>query len=265
MKDHYATLGVERTASKDEIKKAYRKLANEHHPDKGGSEDKFKEIGEAYSILHDDEKRQQYDNPSPFGNIFGNMGGNPFGGFRAQSRKPDLNASRDGQFIGVEAMIPINVFLFGGKYKITVSYHEGCTDCGGKGFSEGEECSVCNGECYVQQVQRRPGFMSSSMQPCPNCQARGMVGTDKCSSCSGSGNVLVQDKEFEFDLPSGAGPGTKHILNSVGRAGLNGGRRGDVGIMVVGLQPPNLNKLTPEQVEELKSLLEVLDNDNESA
>jgi molecular chaperone DnaJ len=264
MKDHYATLGVERTASKEEIKSAYRKLSMAHHPDKGGDENKFKDINEAYSILHDDNKRQQYDNPNPFQSFFSGMGG-PFGGARPKPQKPDLDAPRDGQFIGVEAEIPVRIFLFGGKYNLKLSYHEGCVDCGGKGFTKGEECSVCNGECYVQQVQRRPGFMSSSMQPCPSCQARGMVGTDKCDTCNGRGNVLVQDKEFEFELPPGCGPGTKRILSGAGRTGLNGGRRGDVGIIVVGLKHPDLNKLTPEQVEELKSLLEVLDNANESA
>lgn len=262
MKDHYATLGVERTASKDEIKKAYRKLAREHHPDHGGDENKFKEVSEAYDILSNEQKRREYDNPNPFESIFGGMG---FGGMRPpRPQKPDFNAPRDGQFIGVEVELPFKTFLLGGKYVLRVSYHEGCDTCGGKGFLKGEECDLCHGEGFVNQVQRRPGFTSSSTGPCPKCKGLGITGTDKCDTCGGSGNNYVRNREFEFDLPPGAGPGTKHILNEVGRVGLNGGRQGDVGIMVAGLTKPDLNKLTPEQLEQLKNLMEVLDNADSS-
>ena len=257
MKDYYATLGVDKSASKDDIKKAYRKLARETHPDHGGDEAKFKDVSEAYSILSDDSKRQEYDNPNPFANMFGGMG---FGGMRPKPRKPDLNAPRDGQFIGVEASLPIKTFLFGGTYKLKLSYHEGCEECGGKGFTTGTTCEVCRGDGYVERVQRRPGFVSSSMAPCPSCNGMGQVSTNKCEGCNGQGNLNVVNKEFVFDIPPGSGPGTKHVLNGVGRAGLNGGRRGDVGIMVVGLTRPDMNKLSEEQLEELKSLLEVLDN-----
>jgi len=259
MKDYYAALGVEKTASKDQIKSAYRKLSMEHHPDKGGDENKFKEVSEAYSVLSDEEKRRAYDNPNPFGNIFGGMG---FGGMRPRPRKPDLNAPRDGQFIGVEVSLPIKTFIFGGKHEINLSYHEGCEDCGGKGFKTGTTCEICNGDGYVQQVQKRPGFVSSSMGPCPSCNGLGQVSTDRCGSCAGRGNINVIDKKFLFDLPPGSGPGTKHILNEAGRAGLNGGRRGDVGIMVVGLKRPELSNLSKEQIEELKKLVEALDNAN---
>lgn len=268
MTDHYATLGVNRKATKDEIKKAYRKLSMEHHPDKGGDPEKFKDINEAYSTLYDDEKRRQYDDPNPFERMFGGgFGGGPagFGFNRPRPRKPDLNAPRDGQFIGLEVELPLSVFLFGGTFPVKISYHEGCETCGGKGFEHGTECDLCNGEGYIEQVERRPGFVSSAMRPCQKCQAKGLMGTDTCTTCGGSGNILVHNKEFIFDVPAGASVGAKLIKNSAGRTGLNGGRRGDVGIMVTGITPPDLNKLTPEQVGELKSLLEVLDNANESA
>jgi molecular chaperone DnaJ len=262
MKDHYATLGVERSASKEEIKKAYKRLAKEHHPDKGGDPAKFREINEAHSILSNDQKRQEYDNPNPFNHIFGGMG---FGGMRPRPQKPDFNAPRDGQFLGVEVELPFKTFIMGGTYKLVISYHEGCVTCGGKGFQKGQECSVCHGEGFVQNVQRRSGFTSSSMGPCPHCRGIGLEGTDKCDDCGGAGHKFVKDREFEFEIPAGAGPGTRHFLSGAGRAGLNGGRRGDVGIVVTGLTRPDLNKLTPEQLEQLKSLMEVLDNADESA
>ena len=253
MKDYYATLGVDRSASPDDIKKAFRKLSMQHHPDKGGDESKFKEINEAYSVLYNEDKRRQYDNPNPFDNVFRGFGGPP------RPKKPDFNSPRDGQFIAVETTIPLKTFVFGGVHTVKLSYHEGCSTCSGKGFINGEHCSFCNGEGYVQQVQRRPGFMSSSMSPCPHCRGLGITGTDKCLDCKGAGNIYVADKEFSFDLQPGAGLGTKHILNGAGRTGLNGGRRGDVGIIVVGLKPVNLNKITSEKVEQLKTILEELD------
>jgi molecular chaperone DnaJ len=253
MSDHYTTLGLERNATKEEIKKAFRKLVMEHHPDKGGDENKFKEINEAYSVLYNDEKRQQYDNPNPFGGFTG------FPGFRQRPQKPDLNAPRDGQFIGVEAEIPLTVFIFGGPVEVKISYNESCSDCGGKGFDKGDTCSQCLGEGYVQHVQRRPGFMSTSMQPCPTCGGLGVTSTERCETCSGKGRNFIKDKEFKFELPAGSGPGSKHILSGVGRTGVNGGRNGDVGLMIVGIKAPNLNKLTPEKVEELKELLGDID------
>jgi DnaJ-class molecular chaperone len=255
MKDYYDILGIDKKASQDEIKKAYRRLSMEHHPDRGGDEDKFKDINEAHSVLSDEEKKREYDNPSPFFNGFPGFG--PFG--RPKPRKPDLNAPKDGQFIGAEVEIPIKIFVFGGKFKLTLSYHEGCDTCGDKGFENGETCTACNGGGYVEHVQKRPGFMSTSMVPCPACQGLGLTSTDKCGDCNGKGHKFVQGKEFIFDIPPGSGFGSKHLLRGVGRIGRNGGRSGDVGIVVIGLAKPDLNKLNSAQVEELKKLLEALD------
>jgi molecular chaperone DnaJ len=268
--DHYSTLGVERTASQDDIKKAYRKLSMQYHPDLNPddkeSEEKFKEISAAYSILSDVNKRQEYDNPNPFGNMFNGFPGfGGFGGMRQRPQKPDLNSPRHGNALGIEAQIPINLFVFGGKFKTKVSYYEGCETCGGKGFEHGTECDLCHGDGYTEHVERRPGFVSSSMQPCPKCQAKGIMGTDKCSDCGGSGNVIVNDREFEFNIHAGAGIGSRFILNGVGRSGLNGGTRGDVVMMVSGIEKPDLSKLTSEQLENLKNLLEALDNAYKSA
>jgi molecular chaperone DnaJ len=265
--NHYDILGVSNTATPEEIKKAYRKLSMEHHPDKGGDENKFKEISAAYSILSNAEKRQEYDNPNPFGGSMGGgfPGGFPFGFERQRPRKPDLNAPRDGQFIGVESELPLKYFVFGGELKIKLSFHEGCSDCGGKGFSEGTGCEQCHGEGYIQQVEKRPGFITSAMRPCPICQGLGQVATNRCETCGGNGNHEVRDKEFSFHVPRGVGIGAKLVSSGTGRTGLNGGRDGDVGIMISNISPVHLNKLTPKQVEELNNLLEVLDNATKSA
>ena len=266
MSDYYSILGVERSASQEDIKKAYRKLSMEHHPDRNSgnkeSEDKFKEISVAYSTLSDVNKRKEYDNPNPFGNIFNGFPG--FGGMRQRPQKPDLNSPRNGNVLGVESQIPLKIFIFGGKYKIKLSYYEGCDTCGGKGFEHGTECDYCHGDGYVQHIERGPGFASSSTQPCPKCQAKGIMGTDTCAVCKGSGNVSVEDKEFEFDIPPGARIGSRFILNRVGRTGLNGGSRGDVVMIIVGIEPPNITNLDNSQIAELRFLLEMLDNDNKN-
>jgi molecular chaperone DnaJ len=267
--DYYSVLGVERSASQEEIKKAYRKLSMEHHPDRNSgnkaSEDKFKEINEAYSTLSDVNKRREYDNPDPMRDMFGGFpGGFPGFGQRQRPQKPDLNAPMDGGMLGVEARISLKIFIFGGKYKINLSYLEGCENCGGKGFEHGTECDMCHGEGYFNRVERRPGFVSSSIQPCPKCQSKGLIGIDTCLSCKGVGNTMVENKEFEFDIPPNATMGARFILNGVGRSGLNGGRKGDIVMMVVGVEPPNLNNLTSGQIAELRFLLETLDNANKS-
>lgn len=254
---HYDTLGVSAEATPEEIKKAYRKLSMKHHPDKGGDEEVFKKVADAYTVLSDPQKRQQYDNPNPFAGMMG--GFSPFG--RQRPQKPDLDAPRDGKFLGVEVELPLKNYIFGGKFKLTLNYHEGCKSCGGKGFHSGTECQSCHGSGYVQKVDRRPGFMSHSTTPCPECNGLGQVSTDKCDICSGTGNRMVKDKEFEFDIPKEAFVGTKKILSGVGRAGLNGGRDGDVGIIVVGIKPVDVDKLTSEQQKDLKKLLKVLDNE----
>lgn len=270
MSDHYSTLGVERSASPEEIKKAYRKLSMEHHPDRNSgnkdSEDKFKEISAAYSTLSDPNKKQQYDNPDPFGGMFGGFGFPGFPGFngRQKPQKPDLNSPRDGSAMSIETLIPLKIFIFGGNFKIKFSYHEGCDSCGGKGFTHGTECDLCDGVGYKQHVERRQGFVSSSTQPCPKCQAKGIMGTDTCTPCKGTGNVTIENRELEINIPANTSLNSRFILNGVGRTGLNGGRRGDVVVMVVGIEPIDINKLNSSQIAELRFLSELLDNANKS-
>ena len=263
MSNYYETLGIDKGASQGDIKKAYRTLSKKHHPDHNlndkGSEDRFKEINEAYSVLSNDEKRHKYDNPNPFKGMFGAGGFNPFGGMRQRPQKPDFNAPKDGSFLGIEIIIPLKIFIFGGKHIINISYQESCADCSGNGFIVGKDsnkCSVCNGEGYVQHVQRRAGFQSMHTGPCDKCHGTGLNSIEKCLTCGGSGNARIQDKEFSFDVEAGSGIGTRIILKGDGCTGVNGGRNGDIGIMVVGIESLDVSKLTDEQVEQLENILE---------
>jgi molecular chaperone DnaJ len=262
VKDYYSILGVDTAASKEDIKKAYRQLSMKYHPDRNPdnkeSEDKFKEISEAYSVLSNEQKRKDYDNPDPFSDLFGRFG-NPFGAPRSPQPRPDINAPRNGKPIGLEIVIPLKTYLFGGKFKVKISFREACGDCSGKGFNEGTQCDMCGGTGAVQHVERRPGFMSSASRPCPKCGGIGQIGKDSCLSCSGSGGVQV-NREFEIDIPEGVNIGNRIVKRGVGMSGINGGKKGDVGIVIAGVAKPNLNKVSSDKVDLLKDLLEELDN-----
>lgn len=258
--DYYSTLGVERGASQEEIKKQYRKLSMRHHPDHNPgdseAESRFKEVSEAYSVLSDEEKRRHYDNPNPFENFMGNFG---FNMRQPPRRKPNHDAPADGALIQMETKLPLNLYLFGGKLRFRTSFYESCPDCGAKGFNESEECSNCEGYGLVQQVERRPGFQSVSSRPCPECGGLGVKPKDQCGTCEGKKKIFVENKEFIFDIPKNIEMGARLALFGQGRAGINGGRRGDVVLFVVGI---DREALTEEQKNIIKG---VLDNVSESA
>jgi len=264
-KNYYSTLGVEKAASKEDIKKAYRQLSMKYHPDHNPgnteSEEMFKEINEAYSVLSDEDKRRDYDNPSSgaFSGLFNSFAQN-FGGFRGYAAKPDPNRPMDGQFIGVEIELPLRLFLFGGEYILKLNYSESCNVCSGKGYTQGTKCEECKGEGHVQHVERRPGFQSISTVPCSKCRGTGMQAVDKCEKCSGGGNIVINDKEFIFTLPENVKIGSRFMLHEAGRNGINGGKRGDVGIIVAGIQSMDVNKLSTDKIGQLKNLLDELNS-----
>jgi len=263
-KNYYSMLGVEKTASADEIKKAYRKLSMKYHPDhnpgNSEAEEMFKEINEAYSVLSDEDKRRNYDNPNrdAFSGLFSSFAQN-FGGFRGHTNRPDPNRPIDGQFIGVEVELPLQLFIFGGEYILKLNYSENCDVCSGKGYTHGTKCEECKGEGYVQHVERRPGFQSISSVPCQKCRGTGMQAVDKCEKCSGSGNLVINNKEFVFTLPENIKIGSRFMLHEAGRRGVNGGKRGDVGVVVVGIKAVDVNKLSTDRIEQLKTLLKEVD------
>lgn len=253
--DYYTTLGVDRSASQEEIKKAYRKLSMEHHPDRNQgnkeSEEKFKEINEAYTILSNQDKRQEYDNPNPFsGSPFAHFNG--FGFQQHRPRKPDLNQPRDGGLINLEAKLPLGTLIFGGKFGLKISYQDGCKDCGGKGFRVGKDCEVCHGVGVVEHVERRPGFMATSVRPCSSCGGKGQISSEGCVVCNNSGVIYIQDKEIVFDVSPKTELGSRLFSSGTGRSGLNGGRDGDIALFITGIVFPELSS---EAEESLKKIL----------
>jgi molecular chaperone DnaJ len=179
-----------------------------------------------------------------------------------QRPKPDINAPRDGKPIGLEITLPLKTYVFGGKFKVDINFKEACVDCGGKGFSKSEQCDVCKGDGFIQQVERRPGFMASTTKPCPRCGSLGVIGKDSCASCEGSGSVKAH-REFEIDIPQETNIGTRFVKHGVGMSGVNGGRKGDVAVVVTGVAKPDTNKLSSNKVDLLKDLLEELGNGDE--
>ena len=239
-------LGVERDANQDTIKKAFRELSKQYHPDHGGDEEKFKEINEAYSVLSDPKKRSEYDNPMP------NFGGFPFGFNRAPFRQPDPNAPRQGRNIVLEYEAPLKYFIFGGRLKVNFSFRDICPDCNGTGAEEKEKCSNCNGMGQVMESKRAEGIFIQSSRACPVCHGRGYIASKVCKSCSGSASTMV-DKEIELEIPRQIREGQVIGMSGEGRSGINGGPPGDL-IVKLYMKLPNPDDLTEEQVKVLEEL-----------
>jgi molecular chaperone DnaJ len=251
-KDYYEILGVAKDADQEEIKKAYRTLSKEHHPDHGGDAEKFKELSEAYSVLSNPEKRQNYDNPmrnmgNPFEDIFRNFGGS-FG----RRRPPNPNAPRRGRNIVIEQEIPIRLFILGGKIKVSFKLRDLCTDCNGTGAEETITCSACSGSGQIIEGRQMQGVFMQSSRPCPTCSGRGFRASKECKACQGQGNKEVE-KNLEVELQPGTREGQAIGITGQGGSGANGGSPGDL-IIKVYIKYPDPNKLTEEQKKVLEEL-----------
>lgn len=245
-KDYYATLGVDKSATKDEIKKAYRKLAAKHHPDTGGDETKFKEINEAYSILSDDQKKSNYDNfgsakgPSysssrdPFSDMF--RGASPFSDFFNQedifnSFNRARTKSKKQRNLGINILYNIDFFdaIHGKDAKIKFNRDEICPDCNGQGGKDVKICPVCQG---MGSIQTRHGFATIN-QTCNRCQGSGQVVKEKCQRCDGKKYVKTI-KTINIKIPPGTNNNDKLRIKQQGHQSKNG--FGDL-IVSIGVKP----------------------------
>lgn len=262
-RDFYEILGVKKGASEDELKKAYRKLAKENHPDLHPGdkecEARFKEINEAYEVLSDPDKRAKYDqfghaafDPSQgfgggggfggfegfggFGDIFSDIFGGGFGFGGGGGRNP--NAPRKGDNLRATVNIKFEEAAFGVKKDVFVSKIEQCPDCKGTGCAEGttaEVCPDCKGTGTVMSTKRTPFGMVQSSEQCPKCKGRGKIIHSPCKTCRGMGSVRRQHK-VSVSIPAGIDDGQTISLKGQGNAGLNGGPAGDLLITVL-VQP----------------------------
>ena len=250
-------MGVERTATAVEIKKAYRRLSMKYHPDKNPgdseAEEMFKKISEAYSVLSDPQKRHAYDNPSRnlFESVFGT--GFPFGGPQRPTR-PDPNAPKRGRDLKFITRVPLYKVLLGGKHTITFEYMDACDACSGSGASETQTCSLCHGSGMMSRTEQHAGVRVMSTSPCPKCRGTGQEVLNTCTQCGGSGNKR-REKEFTFDIPEGLDNSSNgHVVSfaNEGGAGINGGPPGALIIRIM-IEMPNVKKMTEEQKEALKN------------
>jgi molecular chaperone DnaJ len=245
--DYYKTLGVDRKASQDEIKKAYRKLARQYHPDTNkdtGAEERFKEISEAYDVLGDPEKRKKYDRG---GSVF--AGGGPFGGGGGAGAGADFGsfsdilsnifnttagrggartrpASERGRDLETTVSLSFEQAVEGAQVPVAVATHTACNTCRGTGARPGTApivCPVCQGRGVESQGQ---GVFSIT-RPCSRCGGSGTVIEDPCPTCGGQGR-LRELKKYRVNIPAGVKDGSRIRLPGKGEAGLRGGAPGDL-------------------------------------
>ena len=261
-RDYYEVLGVAKTASDDELKKAYRKLAKQYHPDMNpgdkGAEAKFKEINEAYEVLSDKDKRSKYDqfghagvDPNfggggfggygdfgdfgdfGFGDILGDLLGGGFGG-----RSANRSGPQRGESLRAGVTISFEEAAFGCEKEISLTRLESCESCHGSGCAPGttaEVCPDCRGSGTVRVQQRMGGMAFTSSAPCSRCRGTGKIIHQPCKSCGGGGNVRKQRK-ISVSIPQGINDKQAVSLRGQGNAGANNGPAGDL-IVEVRVKP----------------------------
>lgn len=227
-RDYYEILGIKKEAKESEIKKAYRNLAKEYHPDKNPddkiAEERFKEVSEAYEHLSDSEKRARYDQ-------FGHAGTrqqaehNPFEGFGGFQRP---------QKVGETMVLNVNVTLeqvFSGTHKkYKYNRTDKCDDCHGHGGSDGRNCGICNGNGYVLRGMRTPMGIINITQPCGACHGEGIIYQTKCNTCNSTGLKNIEET-IDLEIPSGISEGMTFVMAGKGQ-GIKGGETGDLHIRV---------------------------------
>ena len=256
-RDYYEVLGVEKGATPEQIKKAYRKKAMEFHPDRNPgnkeAEEKFKEVGEAYEVLSDADKKSRYDqfgfagvdsnygagqaggNPfgggfggfGDFGDIFSDLFGGAFGGGARSAAQQ--NAPRRGENIMSRLELTFEEAAFGCDKEISTTRVENCPGCSGTGSADGviETCSNCRGTGRVTIMQNMMGMRMQSQSACPHCSGRGKIVKNPCSTCKGKGKVRKNNK-VKVKIPAGIDEGQSVRVRGEGNVGSNGGPAGDL-------------------------------------
>ena len=250
-RDYYEVLGVDKSASAEDIKKAYRKNALKYHPDRNPgnqeAEEKFKELGEAYEVLSDSEKRAKYDqfgfagvdpNYGAGAGGYGDFGGfGGFGGFGdifsevfgGGSSRRSRNAPRRGEDIGARLELTFEEAAFGTEKEVTYYRIENCGSCNGTGSADGqvETCSQCRGSGQIRVTQNMMGMAFQSTSTCPQCSGRGKIIKTPCSTCRGKAKVR-KSHTVRARVPAGINEGQSIRLQGEGCVGSNGGPNGDV-------------------------------------
>ena len=251
-RDYYEVLGVEKSASTDDIKKAYRKKALQYHPDRNPgdkeAEAKFKECNEAYEVLSNDEKRSRYDqygfaggdphfNPKAgFGGGFGGFGsafsgfGDIFGDLFGGGSRRSPNGPRQGENVGARLELTFEEAAFGAEKEVPVTRIEACAKCSGTGSAAGsapETCPTCRGTGSVRTTQNFMGMTMQSTTACPKCGGTGKIIKDPCPTCRGKGKVRRSTK-IRVQIPAGVDDGQTVRVRGEGCTGSNGGPSGDL-------------------------------------
>lgn len=276
MADYYQLLGVSRTADTDEIKKAYRQLALQYHPDRNqGSkeaEERFKEVTQAYEVLRDSEKRALYDRYGEKG-VKGRAAApdfdfgdavevfmRDFGGFSGleelfgmQGARTQRSASRRGQTVRIRLQLTLAEVAKGVSKTVRVSLLEHCTKCDGSGAEPGTApatCRTCDGSGEERHVQRSVFGQFVSVQPCRTCQGEGRIVEKPCATCSGEGRVRAE-REIELEVPPGVTAENFLTLRGRGSAGPRGGPRGDLVVLLEILEDPRFVRDGSDLVHDL--------------
>lgn len=246
MSNYYEVLGVDKNSTQDEIKKAFRKKAIEHHPDKGGDSEKFREASEAYETLSDENKRKQYDtygnNPNRqqgFGydinDIFSQFG-DIFGGRYGQPRQP----VRKGNDLRVQLTVNLEEIINGINKKVKYKRQTPCVPCSGKGGSESKKCLACNGSGQRNVTQQTHFGIITQTIPCSNCNASGQVISNPCKSCKGEGTQLT-DGVVDINLPKGVAGGMSLSMQGYGNH-VRGGQPGDLQVLIDEIRHPKFRR-----------------------
>ncbi len=281
-RDYYEILGVSRDADKEEIKRAYRRLARKYHPDvnkEAGAEDRFKEINRAYEVLSEPEIRARYDRFGEAGvssgagqggfQDFGDMGGfadifesffNGFAGGPTQTRRRSGPARGDD--LRLDLRLDFREAVFGGEKEIRISHLETCTTCSGTGAKPGTRprtCTTCSGAGQVRRATRTPFGSFTQVSVCPTCNGSGQMIEDKCEVCGGNGQ-RQETKKLKITIPAGVDNGTRLRVSGEGDAGQRSGPAGDLYVYLfvnedAEFQRDGINILSEIRISYLQAIL----------